>query len=155
MADGIHLEDYVGIANHLALYFTSLPTVNDLTAPYPHQVSNSQFMFRDITTVDILGALRKLKLSSSSGPDNLPCIVFRKCASSLSYPLLILYRMSLSSGHVPKMWKMANVMPLFKGGIHSKASNYRPISMTSVCSKTLERIIVSQLYDYLEQFPSV
>ena len=40
-------------------------------------------------------------------------------------------------------------MPLFKGGIHSNPSNYRPISMTSICSKTLERIVTSQLYDYL------
>ena len=51
---------------------------------------------------------------------------------------------------VPSIWKFANVMPLFKGGTHSSPSNYRPISLTSVCSKTLERLITSQLYTYLD-----
>ena len=51
---------------------------------------------------------------------------------------------------VPFIWKFANVMPLFKGGTHSSPSNYRPISLTSVSSKTMERLLVSQLYAYLD-----
>lgn len=40
-------------------------------------------------------------------------------------------------------------MPLYKDGIQSSPSNYRPSSMTSFCSKTLERFIVPRLYEYL------
>lgn len=50
---------------------------------------------------------------------------------------------------VPSLWKYANVIPLFKGGIHSNPLNYCPISLTSIGSKTLKRIIASQLYKYL------
>ena len=77
-------------------------------------------------------------------------IVFRKCAAELCYPLYLIFSKSISSMKVPSIWKSANVMPLFKGGTHSTPSNYRPISLTSVCSKTLERIITSQLYSYLD-----
>ncbi len=51
---------------------------------------------------------------------------------------------------VPSYWKNANVMPLFKGGVHSDPLNYRPISLTSVCCKSFERIVVSKLTAYLE-----
>ena len=50
---------------------------------------------------------------------------------------------------VPVEWKSANVLPLFKSGVHSNPANYRPISLTCICSKSLERIIVSNLYAYL------
>ena len=42
--------------------------------------------------------------------------------------------------------------PIFKGGSRSVTSNYRPVSLTSVCCKVLERIISSHIYDYLEEF---
>ena len=40
--------------------------------------------------------------------------------------------------------------PLFKNGSRSDSLNYRPVTLTSVCCKVLERIIVSQLAGYLE-----
>ena len=151
LADGVYIEDYAGIANHLANQFTSVLTHDGGTPPYPHQISNSRFVLRDFTVDDVLAALNKLKLSPSSGPDGLPSIVFRRCAMVLSYPLLIIFRKSLSSRSVPSPWKDSDVMPLFKGGIHSSPTNYRPITKTSVCSKTLERLIVSQLFEYLNE----
>ena len=48
------------------------------------------------------------------------------------------------------MWKHANVKPLYKKGSKTIPNNYRPVSLTSVCCKTLERIIRDALVDYLE-----
>ena len=39
-------------------------------------------------------------------------------------------------------------MPIFKSGSRYDALNYRPVNLTSVCCKSLERIIVANLYDY-------
>ena len=41
-------------------------------------------------------------------------------------------------------------MLLFKNGSRCNPLNYRPVSLTSVCCKSLERVIVSQLTEYLE-----
>jgi len=47
------------------------------------------------------------------------------------------------------MWSKAVVTPIFKGGDSCNASNYRPISLTCVACKLMERIIAVQMLDYL------
>jgi hypothetical protein len=44
-----------------------------------------------------------------------------------------------------------NISPIYKnkGSAHEILNNYRPISVTSVLRKVLERIIVKHLYNYL------
>jgi len=37
---------------------------------------------------------------------------------------------------------MANVCPVYKKGSFTNSSNYRPISLTSVCSKTMEHMLI-------------
>lgn len=36
---------------------------------------------------------------------------------------------------VPREWKMANIVPVYKGGKKSEPPNYRPVSLTSVGGK--------------------
>ena len=35
-------------------------------------------------------------------------------------------------------WKTANIIPFFKKGNRAEACNYRPVSLTPICSKILE-----------------
>ena len=46
---------------------------------------------------------------------------------------------------------MAHITPIFKKGDPSKASNYRPVSLTSVPCKLLEHIVHSQVINHLLQ----
>ena len=57
----------------------------------------------------------------------------------------------MSVGAVPDQWKTAVVMPVFKSGIATSGSNYKPISSTCVACKIMERIIVDQMTDHLMQ----
>ena len=52
-------------------------------------------------------------------------------------------------GDFPVEWKEANIIPLFKKGSRSKSENYRPVSLTSVICKLLERLIKDHLVDFL------
>jgi len=56
---------------------------------------------------------------------------------------------SVVSGTLPDLWKQANVTPLFKKGSRLKTSNYRPVSLTSIPCKLLERIIADQIMVHL------
>ena len=52
--------------------------------------------------------------------------------------------MSLQTGQVSYDWKIANFSQIVKKGKCDNPSNYRPISLTSVVSKLMEKIYVRQ-----------
>ena len=68
---------------------------------------------------------------------------------NLSYLLAQIYNKSLSTGLIPPSWKLSFVKPLFKGGIHSDPLQYRPINITPPSCKSLERVLVDDLNEYL------
>nr|VZI20952.1 unnamed protein product [Spirometra erinaceieuropaei] len=55
------------------------------------------------------------------------------------------------NGCLPSDWKSATITPLFKGGSRASANNYRPLSLTSICCKIVEKIIKKALVQFLEQ----
>ncbi|XP_063829236.1 uncharacterized protein LOC135078639 [Ostrinia nubilalis] len=90
---------------------------------------------------EVLNVLRSLDVNKASGPDGIPAIVLRNCAPELSPILTRLYRLSLETGLVPKSWKLANVQPVPKKGSRADPTNYRPISVTSILCKIMERVL--------------
>ena len=52
----------------------------------------------------------------------------------------------LAQGAVPDDWLQTNVAPVFK---KYDAANYRPVSLTCICCKSLEHIIVSNINKHL------
>ena len=64
--------------------------------------------------------------------------------------LVHIFNASLKSGIVPKVWKSATVTPIYKNGDRRKVNNYRPISLLPLPGKMLERIVHTQLSNFLE-----
>jgi hypothetical protein len=56
----------------------------------------------------------------------------------------------LLQGLVPEDWRRADVAPIFMKRDCSEASNYRPVSLTPVCSKLVEYIMHSPLMPILK-----
>jgi hypothetical protein len=77
--------------------------------------------------------------------------VLKECKEELCDPLSTIFNKSIESGRVPEFWKVANVIPVFKKGDRSLASNYRPISLTSIVGKLLESIIANKIRLHLEK----
>ena len=50
---------------------------------------------------------------------------------------------------VPADWKKAIITPVFKKGIAGDVSNYRPILLTCIPSKLMERIIAQRIYEHM------
>ena len=98
---------------------------------------------------DVLYAIKKLKSNYTCGPDGLPAIFFKRLGSTLVVPLTVVFKQLLSVSYVPDVWKKAIITPVHKKGTATDCSNYRPISITCVCCKLLERIIVNKLHDHL------
>ena len=98
--------------------------------------------------------VKKLLLSQiphkSSGPDQSSPRFLKELASPIAPALALIYPASYEQGQVPDDWKRAFVTPLFKNGDKSKASNYRPVSLTSCCCKVMKHIVHSHLMKFLE-----
>ena len=95
--------------------------------------------------------LLNLDPSKAPGPDGIPPRVLNALPSEISPILTTIFTRSLNTGAVPSAWRSANVTPVYKKGEHYKASNYRPISLTSICCKVLEHILVSNIMAHWEQ----
>ena len=121
------------------------------TNPAPHQSYEGRISDVVITVDTIKSALANLDGNSAMGPDGLHPYFLKSCSSELAHPLSIIFNRSLREGVVPEQWKQSTVIPTFKKGTRYNPLNYRPVSLTSVCCKTLEHIIAQHLTAFLEE----
>ena len=115
-----------------------------------HARSVNVFNFTPVLPSSILCYLKSIKVSKSSGIDNIPAKLLRDAASEISVSLTGLINLSLTLGNIPDEWKVAKVIPIYKSGTHDNPENYRPISILPVLSKMLEREVHSQLYRHID-----
>ncbi|CAB3372506.1 Hypothetical predicted protein [Cloeon dipterum] len=93
--------------------------------------------------------LQRIK-TAAPGCDGITAPLLKNCAASLSSSLCHIFQRSISSGEIPADWKTAAVTPLYKDGPKEDVQNYRPISVTSLVGKVMERIVRDQLTEFLE-----
>ena len=63
---------------------------------------------------------------------------------------MVVFQASLDQGHLLNIWKTAAVVPLLKKGNRNEPNNYKPVSLTCVCSKLLEHIVYSVISKHLK-----
>ena len=96
-----------------------------------------------VTEWHVFKALERRR-STATGLDSLPSWFLMLGAPIFSKPLAQLFNMSVASSTVPEQWKQAYIMPVPKV-THPKAlADFRPISITPVLTRIMERLIVTQ-----------
>ena len=85
--------------------------------------------------------------------DSIPTSLLKLVCGDLCPLIAHIVNSSLQSGFLPSQFKMALVSPrLKKPSLNpDDLRNYRPVSNLSFLSKTLERVVVNQLTQYLQQ----
>ena len=126
---------------------SSLPNIDSV----PLRFSNEMLKIDEINENDIARHLKNLDPNKSTGVDLVSSRLLRECQEELILPLKLLFNKSMQEGIVPSLWKCANVTPIFKKGNKCEAGNYRPISLTSVVIKILERIIKDKITSFLDR----
>ena len=111
---------------------------------------SNNMIFGTIDENYILDAISQLKNGKASGPDKVSITIIKDVKDLIAKPLKIIFNDSLINGAFPDIWKLARVTPIFKSGAKNDANNYRPISVISIFSRMLERLVHDQLYDFLK-----
>ena len=142
------------MAENLNEYFSSVFTREDTNAlPVPEtkfEGRESDYLGQLIVTPKMVAKkIRAMKENKSPGVDGIPPKLLLEIVEQISIPLATVFNLSIEEGVVPLEWKEANIIPLFKKGSRSKSENYRPVSLTSVVCKLLERLIKDHLVDFL------
>lgn len=84
------------------------------------------------------------------GVDNIHPAILKNLSEVFAKPLTEIFQTSIESGKLPCDWKDACVTPLFKKGSKTEPGNYRPVSLTSIVCKLLEKIIRKHIIDHLD-----
>ena len=57
----------------------------------------------------------------------------------------------MEEGRIPDDWRLANVTPIFKKGKKGDPGNYRPVNLTNVIGKVMERVVKGNLTNFIER----
>ena len=99
----------------------------------------------------VLKKLLSLDTNKSVGPDNIHPMLLRRLANELKEPLTAILQKSLNEGQLPDDWRNAIISPIHKKGSKVIASNYRPISLTSIVCKILESFVKEAVIKFLTE----
>jgi len=93
--------------------------------------------------------LSELNSFKSLCPDAVSGHVLKQAATEVTPMLTHLFQQSLSTGEVPKQWKLAYVTLIFKAGKRSNPTDYRPVSLILIVC-VMEHILNSEIMKHLE-----
>ena len=151
---GILVTNKAEIAEEFNRYFSSVFThEDDRVAPEPAITCESDRVLHSIhiTEGEITTKIKDLNPNKAPGPDGFLPKVVKAVSEGITPHLHQIFNKSVEEGVAPEDMKQADVSPIFKKGQKEEASNFRPISLTSIPGKVLESIIKDRIVAHLEE----
>ena len=102
------------------------------------------------TIPEVEHLLHGLEISKACGPDKIFAQMLKYTVSSIAASVTKLFNLSIRLGRIPDCWKEAMIAPIPKSTSKSSdPGNYRPISLTCILCKLLEKHIYDLMYEHL------
>ena len=98
---------------------------------------------------NIKSKIDELDIHKPAGPDGIHPRIIKSCPQSFAVCFSFIFNSSLATGLVPDAWKRAHITPIFKKGPRTNPSNYRPISLTALPCKIMDRLLRDVMMDHL------
>ena len=137
-------------------FFTNIgPNLNDkLPASSDpstlHEAGVSLVDPEPLSNEDVAGLIKNVNIYKSSGIPDTSSKLLKDGFLALIEQLTFTMNLSLKTGIFPDVWKVATVRPIPKTGDLTNVNNIRPISLTALPGKLLEKYIHSNLVCFLE-----
>lgn len=100
---------------------------------------------------EVEASMHAMKNKSAATDDGISLNILRNLPNSAIVVLSKAINRSFETGCFPACFKIAKVIPLYKGGDHTDPSNYRPISLLSTLSKLVESLVKTRLWSFLHK----
>jgi hypothetical protein len=146
------------LANIMAEHFYSVskhttPTNTNLILPkeasgqnYEHSASYN----RSITLSEVRTAVNSMR-NSAPGPDNIHPVMIKHLNENSLRCIQYLFNQIWLKRQLPREWKEAHILPFLKADKNKLLpTSYRPISLTNILCKVLEKIVATRLSNELE-----
>ena len=119
----------------------------------PLDIEGNDHPHNDIITQKEFEYAVKANVDNSPGPDEIAYSMFKQAHTTCLKLILKLYNNILVERKGTENWKIAMVIPIYKGNStdFKTPENYRPISLTNCLCKILEKIINIRLAWSLER----
>lgn len=132
-------------AKKLNDYFASISCDNSYMEPNTKTtVSSYNTNYNYFNYYDIYNRLHKLKCTAA-GPDNIPHWFLSSAAANISDSICRLFNDSIFLSYVPSCFRLATITPIPKIKNPVANQDWRPISVTSILSRTFDKLIVCKL----------
>ena len=105
-----------------------------------------------ITEDDVLKSLSNIKTGKAAGPDKINGNILKLCKATFTPILSKIFQQSVDSVSIPVSWKTSEIIPLPKKPSPLCNNDYRPVALTSIIMKCLERIIKNLLCEQVKTF---
>ncbi|KAL0167324.1 hypothetical protein M9458_039168, partial [Cirrhinus mrigala] len=99
------------------------------------------------TEEDVHQVFRKNKRRKAPGPDGVTPACLKTCANQLAPIFSQIFNRSLKLCEVPSCFKCSTIIPVPKKPKITGLNDYRPVALTSVIMKSLEKLVLAYLKD--------
>ena len=154
--DGTVVTDPKHIASAFNRYFVNVPQQVDKAIPRTKKSPVDYLKDRNGHSVVLIAndpleieTIMSFNNSKSVGPYSMPIRLLRSMGKPVSEAFSLIVNDSFSNRTYPSKLKVRKVVAHHKKGTSDNPSNYRPISLLSVFSKIIGKLMHKRLYDFL------
>ena len=99
----------------------------------------------EVSEEEVVKTFSKLNAHKACGPDQVKGKVLKSCATQLGGIFTTVFQMLLNCHIMPRFWKTSTIIPVPKKPNASQLNDFRPIALTSILAKCMERIVLNRL----------
>ncbi len=141
----------VGQSTHEETQNTLASENRNINFPPTRIVKTEPFLPQAVDVSTVVLTIKRLQATESFGSDLMSLRFLKDSLCITAHYLTAIINTSIVTAIFPESWKHAIVVPVLKDRDAADVSNFRLISLLPILSKALEKVVSTQLVNYIEE----